>query len=278
MNGATVETQVQTNMPDDAALAFAQEQTQAQVQAEPISSLAEGNTQTQETAAVQGTEQVEEKAPAREPGWMQGRMAKVREKAIRETEERMTAQFQTMLAPLYESMLERQADDLVREGEFRSKERALEYVRLKNGQPISAPTPAAEQAAAPARDAQGRFAKAAPEHSTEEPDDPISHARADLLARQAEKIKANRGLDVMQAFTNNPEYKDKVLSGEWDFYEIAEAMQKEAGNATGRVPPAPVRTANGMNLGKFDVASMSDAQFAKLQAALASGKVFDAMK
>ena len=263
MSENTVEIMEQGNVLDDAALA------PAEPQATPISTMVEEAAETKPTGeGDQGGQQ----PPTTEPGWIKGRVEKAVRKAVQETEQRMTAQFQATLAPLYESMLERQADDLVRSGEFRSKETALEYVRMKNGQPA---TPPERQTQQPARDAQGRFT-AQQEPQAEGQSNPVAKARADLLAHQAEKIKANRGLDVMQAFNANPEYKHKVLSGEWDFYEVADAMQQEGG--TRRTPPPPIRSSNGVTPGKFDVANMSDAQFAKLQAALASGKVFDATK
>ena len=262
MNESTVENMEQGNVLDDAALA------PAEPQAEPISAIAqEGASDTSESR--EGAQ-----PPATEPGWIKGRVDKAVRKAIAETEQRMTAQFQATLAPLYESMMERQADDLVKTGEFRSKEIALEYVRLKNGQPV---VPQAQPASAPERDAQGRFAPARQEPRADDQSDPVAQARADLLARQASKIKASQGLDVMQAFNANPDYRQKVLSGEWDFHEVADAMRQE-GEPYRRTPPSPMRSPNGAAPGKFDVASMSDAQFAKLQAALAAGKIFDAMK
>jgi len=264
MSENTVEIMEQGNVLDDAALA------PAEPQATPISTMVE---EAAETKPASEGDQGGQQPPATEPGWIKGRVEKAVRKAVQETEQRMTAQFQATLAPLYESMMERQADDLVRSGEFRSKETALEYVRMKNGQPATPPAQQTQQQ--PARDAQGRFT-AQQEPQAEGQSNPVAKARADLLAHQAEKIKANRGLDVMQAFNANPEYKQKVLSGEWDFYEVADAMQQEGGNR--RTPPSPMRSPNGVTPGKFDVANMSDAQFAKLQAALASGKVFDATK
>lgn len=64
-----------------------------------------------------------------------------------------------------------------------------------------------------------------------------NHVRADMLARQAQKIKANQGLDVMAAFNENEDVKNKIISGEWDFYDVAEAMQKPRKKA-----PAPMRS------------------------------------
>ena len=266
MNENTVENVNQESVLDDAALA------PAEPQATPISTMTEESS-TESNPSTEN-EQDGQQPPALEPGWIKGRVEKAVRKAITETEQRMTAQFQATLAPLYESMMERQADDLVRSGEFRSKEIALEYIRLKNGQP--AKPSAQQQAQQPTRDTQGRFiAQQQPQANSQT--DPVIKARADLLARQAEKIKTNRGVDVMQAINTNPDYRQKVLSGEWDFYEVADSLQ-QVETSPRHVPPSPMRSPNGVTPGKFDVANMSDAQFAKLQAALASGKVFDATK
>ena len=98
--------------------------------------------------------------------------------------------------------------------------------------------------------------------------DPAMAARADLLARQAEKIKANRGLDVMELFNDDPDTQQRVLSGEWDFYDVAEIMDQ-------RTPPAPMRTSNGAGTSKMTIQNMSDDQFERLQRNLSSGKKYD---
>lgn len=265
----SVENVEQGSTLDDAALAPVEPQEGPQ--AEPISSILEGG-DADSKASSEGSKDGQH-PPATEPGWIKGRVDKAVRKAVAETEQRMKAEFQATLAPLYESMLERQADDLVRSGEFRSKDTAMEYLRLKNGQPVKAAEQPNQQ---PARDAQGRFAPARRNTGAEE-SDPVAAARADLLARQAEKLKSNQGLDVMGAFNANPDYRQKVLSGEWDFHDVADAMRQEE-NPPRRTPPSPMRSANGAAPSTFDVSKMSDAQFAKLQAALAAGKIFDVTK
>ena len=235
----TVETNLQGLVPDDAAL-MPEQQT-----AEPVSDLNEIV-----------NEQPSEEPAQKEPGYIRQRVDKAVQKAIRETEARMQAMFDAQLAPLRESMMERQAEDLVAQGEFKSKERALEYVRLKNG--ASVPTTPTDEEQTP-RDAQGRFA-------TKQQDDPMVSARAQLLAAQADKIRDRKGLDVMQAFNTNPDIRDKVLSGEWDFYDVAENMH--------RLPPT-IRTTNGASGGgSIDIAHMTDEQFERLNQNLAAGKTY----
>jgi hypothetical protein len=234
----SVETQEQ-GVQDDAVLKPVQEET------EPITPIAELEEKPQEEAP-----------PQKEPGWIRQRIDKAVSKAIAETEARMQAEFDQRLAPIRESMYERQADELVSSGEFKTRERALEYVRLKNG--VVEPAPKPEQP----RDEQGRFSA---ENAT-------SKARAELLARQAQKIRDNRGLDVMGAFNQDESIKQKVVSGEWDFYDVADAMSR-----TSKRVPAPVRSPNGgENYSGVSIMNMTDAQFRKLQENLASGKVYDA--
>lgn len=218
---------VQGIVPDDAALTPVQE-TEA-----PVSEL---------------TEITEPEAP-KEPGYVRKRIDAAVAKALQEQEQRLRAEFDQTLAPIRESVYERQADALVSSGEFKSKETALEYVKLKNGVSVSA-TP--QQ-----RDEKGRFAQ----------EDPVARARANLLSEQAEKIRANRGLDVIGAYNNNPEIQQKVLSGEWDFYDVADNIKQQ------RVP-APMRSTNGASVSGVSIAQMTDAQFEQLQKNLAAGKTY----
>lgn len=175
---------------------------------------------------------------AKEPGWISARV----NDAVRKAEERIRAEYEAKLAPLYETMMDRQAQDLVEQGEFRSFDRAKEYVRMKGGYE--------------------------PQEEAEE-EDPYLSAKADFLATQAEKIKANRGLDVMAVFNSDPDIRQRVLSGDMDFYDVAETMKR---------PLAPVRNPNGGNTNVLSIQGMSDEQFARLQKNLSGGKRYDMRK
>lgn len=197
--------------------------------------------------------------PKREPGWVRQRVDKAVEKAIRETEARMRAEFEGTLAPIRESMMEREADKLVSSGEFKSRERAMEYVRMKNGLPGTV-----------------QQTEQTPQQAPQYQPDAETKARANMLVQQANKLKANHGIDVVAAYNSNEEIKQKVLSGEWDFYDVAEAMQ-DSGTVRRARTPNLVRTPGGSGLsGKFSINDMSDAQFEKLQQNLRAGKVYDA--
>lgn len=228
---------------------------------EALSSLLTETVQQPEQAAENDTN-----PPAKEPGWIKGRIDKAVSKAVADTESRIRAEYEAMLAPIRESVLDRQAEELVNSGEFKSLDRAKEYVRMKNNLPVQQEAPKQEQP----RDNTGRFAP-----KQENAVDPVLQARADLLAQQAEKIKTARGLDVMQALNEDAEIKQRVLSGEWDFYDVAEQLaQQPRRNA----PPA-VRKSNGVGAGgQFSIANMTKEQFAKLQENLAKGHRYDLTK
>ena len=210
--------------------------------------------------------QTQPEAPApKEPGWIKQRVSAAVDKAVAEAEARVAARYEAMLAPMRESLMDREAQELFASGEFKTLERAKEYVRLKNGVPITqeANEP---QRSAPEMDAQGRFVKQ-PQN-----DDPVTQAKADLLAKQAQKIMNTQGVDVMAAFQSDPNVQAKVLSGEWDFYDVAQELTGRAG----RRAPAPVYSPNSAgNQTGLSVANMSDEQFDRLNQSLASGRRYD---
>lgn len=194
------------------------------------------------------TQQAEQKE-ASEPGWIKQRVNKAVAKAVAETEARMQAMFDQQMAPIREKMLTDEAKELVRQGEFKSLERAKEYLQLKQGI-----APAADSQPAPQpRSDNGQFAPK---------QDPGTKARIDMLAHQAKSIKARTGVDVMAEFDSNEDIKQKVISGEMDFYDVAEQMKAPARGK----PPAPMRSPNGASGADQPNAidSMSDEQFRRM--------------
>ena len=226
---------------------------------QPVEQPVQDAPQTEVIQPEQGLQEVDPSQPVeqptqptqKEPGYIRQRIDKAVARAVAETDQRMQAMFDQQLAPLRESMMERQASELVESGEFKSKETALEYVRLKAGMPVQA------QPVQP-RDEQGRFTSQ---------EDPMAQARASVLASQADKIRNNRGLDVMAAFNSSPGIRQKVLSGEWDFYDVAENMQ------SARVP-SPMYTPNGASFEGLSINQLSDEQFEQLNRNLAAGKTY----
>lgn len=240
----TVEIMEQGNVLDDAALNPVQEEQEA------LESLESLISEPAEQPEIPDTQQPSKK----EPGWVRQRVDHAVAKAEAALEARLRAEFEAKMAPLQESIYARQAEDLVAAGEFKSKERALEYVKLKNGV-IDLPKAAAEPKAEPqpSPDAQ-----------------PAIKERANLLAAQATKVNAKYGIDVVQTIKERPEMRQKVLSGEWDFYDVADAL------VSNRRMPSPTRTPNGAGVGGLNIATMTDAQFNRLQENLGAGKRYDA--
>ncbi len=257
---------LQGSVPDDAA------QAPAEQEGESLSSVLE------EPAAPEQAAQEQDKRndapPAKEPGWIKQRIEKAVSKATREAEERVAARYEAILAPIRADVMAREAKELVESGEFKSLERAKEYVALKHGAPMQQEQQEKQEnqaKPAPQRNAQGQFV---PRQEQSEADNrAVIRARSELLAKQAQKIKSQRGVDVMQAFNADPQVKERVLSGEWDFYDVAESLS--AGHS--RVP-APMRATNGSGMTTVSVADMSPEQFKRLQANLAAGRIYDMRK
>ena len=222
-----------------------------------------------ETIAEEVPEEPAKGEAAKEPGWIKQRVDKAVEKARKSWE----AEQEKKLRPLYESMWDRQAEELVRQGEFKSLERAKEYVRLKGGVDVT-PSKPEQKTEEPKRDAQGRFTGNNPQ---EKKQDPVLKAKADMLYKQVQKIQ-NRGVDVMKTFNEDASIRQKVISGEWDFYDVEDYMVNNGITGATRHVPTPVRSPNGAKTGGLSIANMTDAQFERLQENLHNGKRYDARK
>ena len=199
-------------------------------------------------------EQQPQEPQASEPGWIKQRVNKAVQKAIAETETRMRSEFEAQMAPIREKMLTDEARELVRQGEFKSLDRAKEYLQLKQGIPVA---PKEEPKAQP-RNEQGQYAPK---------DDPATMARIDMLKHQADRIKAAGGPDVIAEFQNNEEVKQQIISGELDFYDVAEMMRQPK-----RRPPAPMRSPNGASgTNPNAIDTMSDDQFERMEKRIREG-------
>ena len=190
--------------------------------------------------------QTQQRGTRSEPGYVQGRIAKAVQKAVAETEARLTAQFEKQLAPFREQALNAEAKELVRSGQVKDLDTAKELVRYRQGQPQ-------EQKQDQPRNAQGQF---------QEKEDPATKARINMLQHQADRIKGNGGPDVTSAFKSDPDVREKVISGEWDFYDVADYLK----NSQKRRAPAPMRSPNGASGMKMNaIDSMSDEQFDRME-------------
>lgn len=193
-----------------------------------------------------------------EPGWIKKRIDKALTKQRAELEAAYDAKLEAALAPFREQQIESQARELVRTGAVKDLETAKELVRYRQNQPQPQQPTGSEQP----RNDKGQFTSA-PKR------DPETEARVDLLAHQADRIKERTGVDVTKAFMENEDIKNKVISGEWDFYDVADHLKRQPKKKT-----APMRSPNGAGGGAniSAIASMSDEQFRRLDKSLEEGK------
>lgn len=195
-------------------------------------------------------------APKQEPGYVKTRIAEALARERDNIRQELMAEFQ----PLRDQLIEMQARDLVKSGEFKSIERAKEYLQLKQGV-----TPAAPEQ--PARNEKGQFTA---KSSTSE--DLETQVRIKILRAQADKIKAAGGPDVIAEFNNNPEIRARVISGEIDFRDVADEMKQQ----TRRKPPAPTRSSNGAS-GTMPnaISQMTKEEFERMEKRIAEGARFE---
>jgi hypothetical protein len=201
-------------------------------------------------------EQTKAEPPAKEPGYVKQRIEKAVQKAVAETEARMQAMFDQQMAPIRERMLNDEAKELVKSGKFGDLALAKEYLQLKQG---ITPQQAPQQNQPQPRNEQGRFAPKG---------DPAQQAEIRMLAKQANKIRETRGIDVMEEFNANPEIQAKIKSGEMDFYDVAEMMSKQQPKR----PPAPTRSPNGATGHSPNaIETMSSEQFRRMEKNISEG-------
>lgn len=213
-----------------------------------------------------------------EPGWIKGRIeAGVRREAARiraEVAAEIRAEYEQQLQPMREAILSRQADDLVASGKITDKALALEYLRMQQGMPAVQP----EQPSAPPRNDKGQFAPRQPQQRQQEntaPDDTDTTQHAQMLFAQSKAILAAGGPDVMAAYRDNPEVRQRILNREWDFSDAAKYLRQQG---EGNEAPPPIRTANGHGNTRKQIMDMSDDEFDRLNAQLGKGARVDLRK
>lgn len=182
-----------------------------------------------------------------EPGWIKKRVNDAVQKAKREWESQMHSMIEEQIAPYRAKMLEDEAKELVRQGEFKSLDRAKEYLSLKNGMPMPQEKPTQDRP----RNERGQYVSA---------NDAAIQARINMLQHQADTIKERTGVDVIKAYNENQDIKDAIIKGEMDFYDVAETLK------TKKRPPSPMRTPNGASgTTPNAIDSMSDEQFDRME-------------
>ena len=91
-----------------------------------------------------------------------------------------------------------------------------------------------------------------------------------MLRHQAETIAKRGGPDVTKEFTNNEEINQKVISGEMDFYDVADYLKEQ--KSSRKRPPSPMRSPNGASgQSPNAIESMTDEQFARMEKRIAEG-------
>ena len=101
----------------------------------------------------------------------------------------------------------------------------------------------------------------------------VFEARAQALMAQAEDVLSRFGTDMLEAFRRDATVREKVLSGEWDFY-IAYGWLLGRESAQRRSVPAAVRAPNNANT-RQSVAGLSEREMEALDERLARGEVID---
>lgn len=174
--------------------------------------------------------------------------------------------YQERLAKYEQMELENEAKEFAQKNNV-PENFALEYLRMKKGMPVT------EQP----RDDAGRFASqqsAAVDSATE-----TAQARARTLMTQAEAFeKMTDGAvtrdAILDAFQNDADVHQKVVSGEWDFTDVGRSL----GNASQRSAPRVSRSASTGKIGTSTFLSMSEDDFARFDRQISQGAVYDARR
>lgn len=211
-----------------------------------------------------------ESIPQQEPGWYADRRAKDRAKWEAEHQAEM-AEIRSQMAQLQEYRIGIEADKLVASGKISDRDMAIDYLRSKEG--MSAPEPVA--ATTPARDERGRFVSPNNNHTASKEIPADIQQRANELYAQAKTLQKFSGVDVLGVYRANPEYMERVNSGEWDMADVLKASQSDNTTASPVNAPAPVRSSNGNGIGSVNFRNMTHDQFKKVNEALSRGGKID---
>lgn len=171
--------------------------------------------------------------------------------------------YQDRIAKYEQMELEAEAKRFAQEKKI-PEDIALDYMRMKKGMPV------AEQP----RDDAGRFAERQTDTVNTE-----TKSRAVALMTQAEAYeKMTDGAvtkdAILDAFQNDSEVRQKVVSGEWDFTDVG---RKLSGNGDQRAPRVSRSASNG-KIGTSTFMGMSNEEFANFDERIRQGAVFDARR
>lgn len=231
-----------------------------EIQEESAPSLEDVLSAQDQTEQAEKTAEPTGKEKKSEPGWIRGRIDDAVRKATAQVRAEMEAEYETKLAPFHEMMIAQEADKLVADGKIADRDLAIQFVRLQKGMPVP-------EKSEPPRNDKGQFA---PKETTSP--DPEIERHGEILFAQAKAIKAAGGPDVMAIYESNPEVKQRILSREWDFSDVAQAM------AGRQIMPSPARSANALGVSRKQISDLTDAEFDALNDKLSSGLRVDLTK
>lgn len=227
-------------------------------------------------SAAEAEQQVDDQLEMPENKGLRGRMMQFEQRGYKrgaqEAESKWEAErkgYQEQIAKYEAEALEREAKRFAQEKNM-PEDIALEYLKLKKASGVP---PVAEQP----RDDAGRF--------TAQPSEPEDSAalnaaqtRAMTLMAQADAFEKMSGGGVtrdaiLDAFQNDTEIHQRVVSGEWDFTDVGQALSGGQQRA-----PRVSRSASNGRVTASTFSGMSDDEFAMFDAKLSQGAVFDARR
>jgi cobalamin biosynthesis Mg chelatase CobN len=121
------------------------------------------------------------------------------------------------------------------------------------------------------RDEHGRFqAQQAPQ--TTQADAGLA-SRGAFLREQAAEIKAEYGVDMLPLFKDDPEIRENVSKGKWDFWRALAAYDKRVGRTRVQTEqePSVIRTSNSTDT-RISIDDMGDDDIEKVLRAVRRGK------
>jgi len=185
-------------------------------------------------------------------GRIKGAESRGYERGKREVED----QYRKDLEELTNFRLERDAKELA-EKEKISQSLALRLLRAERGL-----APTQEPKAEPAL-RKGPVAQ------------PSAEERAQTLFEQAKTIEDVTGLNVLEIFQTDADVHQKIVSGQWDFKDVAREYGVSA--QTRKHVPAPARGTGQNSIERRSIASMTDEEFARFDKLL-DDHTFDARR
>lgn len=221
-------------------------------------------------AGQQGEEQLEEPTDKGLRGRMKQFEQRGYNRAMKDAESKWAERergYQERIAKYEAEELEREAKRFAQEKNM-PEDIALEYLRMKKGMPAAASQP---------RDDAGRFTQQ--KAATDDPVMENAQIRAGTLMTQAEAFeKMSNGAvtrdAILDAFQNDADVHQKVVSGEWDFTDVGRSLSGAAQQSAPRVS----RSASNGKISNSTFMSMSDAELAMFDERIRQGAVFDARR